>query len=78
MTEKTLARVNDVFKEVFSDEDLSITRETTAPDVPGWDSLMHVTLVLSIERAFGIRFKSSEVAGLQNVGELLDLIEAKS
>jgi acyl carrier protein len=78
MTENNLARVNDVFKEVFGDEDLTITRETTAPDVPGWDSLMHVTLVLSIERAFGIRFKSSEVAGLQNVGELLDLIEAKS
>jgi acyl carrier protein len=77
MTNDTLARVSDVFRDVFDDEQLEVQRETTAADVSAWDSLMHVTLIVHIERTFGIRFKSSEVAGLKNVGELVDLIEMK-
>jgi acyl carrier protein len=69
-----LDRINEVFQEVFDDDEIRITRDTTAQDVEGWDSLMHVTLLVNIERAFGIRFTSSEVASLKNVGELADLI----
>jgi len=69
-----LSRLNQVFQDVFDDDELTINSETTAPDVEGWDSLMHVTLVVNVEKAFGVRFSSSEVAGLKNVGELVDLI----
>lgn len=77
MTEKTLPRLAEVFRDVFADETLTVTRETTAADIPEWDSLMHVTLIVNVERAFGLRFKSSEVGGLHNVGDLVDLIAAK-
>ena len=73
-----LARLQSVFREVFDDESLSIERGTSASDIPEWDSLMHVTLIVNVEREFGVRFASSEIAGLQNVGELLDLIQRKS
>ncbi|MBI5725795.1 MAG: acyl carrier protein [Planctomycetes bacterium] len=73
----TLARLNEVFHDVFQDDTIVIARQTTAADVEGWDSLMHVTLMINIEKAFGIRFSSSEVAGLKDVGELADLIEAR-
>jgi len=69
-----MAQLNEVFREVFEDDDLVITRETSAKDVAGWDSLMHVTLIVNVERAFGIRFTSSEVAALKKVGDLGDLI----
>jgi acyl carrier protein len=69
-----LATLNSIFQEVFEDDQLSISRETTASDVEGWDSLMHVTLLVNVERAFGVRFSSTEIAGLKNVGQLLDLI----
>ena len=72
-----LTRVNEVFREVFNDDELAISRETTAKDIADWDSIMHVSLIVTIEKAFGIRFSSSEVAGLQNVGELVDLIDSK-
>lgn len=75
---KILARLNEVFQEVFDDEDLTVSRETTAPDVEGWDSLMHVRLVINVEKAFGVRFSSTEVAALKNVGDLVDLIETKT
>jgi acyl carrier protein len=73
-----LLQLNDVFQNVFNDDELSISPATTAQDVEGWDSLMHVTLMVNVEKAFGIRFSSSEVASLKNVGELLDLIERRT
>jgi acyl carrier protein len=74
----TLTRLTAVFHDVFDDDSIVLTRETTAADVEGWDSLMHVTLMMSIESAFKIRFVSSEVTGLKNVGQLADLIARKS
>jgi acyl carrier protein len=73
-----LARVTDVFRDVFETDELTIERGTTAKDVSGWDSLMHVRLVIAIEKAFKIRFSSSEVAGFGNVGDLIDSIERKT
>jgi acyl carrier protein len=72
-----LLRVNEVFRSVFDDDELSVSRETTAADVQGWDSLMHVRLMLSIEKAFRVRFLSSEVASLKSVGSLIDLLSSK-
>ncbi len=71
----TLDKLNDVFREVFEDDDLAVTRTSSAKDVAGWDSVMHVTLMIAVERAFGVRFKSGNVAGLKNVGELADLVD---
>ena len=73
-----LARLNDVFQEVFDDDEIAINRQTTADNVEGWDSMMHVTLLINIEKAFGIKFTSAEVARLASVGDLLDLIAAKT
>lgn len=69
-----LSEIQSVFREVFDDDTIVIARETTAADVEQWDSLMHVTLMVHIERQFGVRFSSSEVSGLKNVGELVDLV----
>ena len=72
-----LSRLNEVFQDVFDDDELSTTRATTASDVEGWDSMMHVTLLINIEKAFGVKFTSSEVARLSSVGDLLDLLDTK-
>jgi acyl carrier protein len=73
----TLERVNEVFRDVFDDEELRVSPATTAKDVDGWDSLMHVTLMVKVEKAFGIRFTSFEVAGMKNVGDLVSAIERR-
>lgn len=72
-----LATLTEVFQEVFEDDELAITRETTAADIESWDSLIHVSLLLAVEKRFRIRFSSSEVSSLMNVGMLVDLINAK-
>jgi len=73
-----LLQLQSVFQEIFENEELAISRTTSAAEIEQWDSLMHVNLILAVERSFKIRFASSEIAGLQNVGELLDLIEKKA
>ncbi len=63
-------RLEEVFQSVFSDDALTLTDDTTAADVPGWDSVAHVNLMFSIEQAFNVQFKGSEFAEFRNIGEL--------
>ena len=71
-------KLQTVFRDVFEDDELEINAETTAADIEGWDSLAHVTLMINVEKRFGVKFRSSEVARLKRVGELMDLVNASS
>jgi acyl carrier protein len=71
------SKLGDVFHDVFDDDEIVLTPDLMAGDVDGWDSLKHVRLILSIERAFSIRFAASEVGRLKNVGDLASLIQSK-
>ena len=73
----TLARLQEVFRNVFDEESLVVARETTARDIEAWDSVQNITLMLDVEGIFGVRFSTSEMAYLKNVGELVDLIDKK-
>jgi acyl carrier protein len=64
-----------VFRRVFDEPALTIGDLTTAKDVEGWDSLAHVSLIVAVEKAFGVRFTTKEVKALANVGDFIRLIE---
>jgi len=59
-------------------EEFDIGDATTADLVPGWDSLRHVRIIMAVEEAFGIRFRTLEAIRLKNVGELQALIDKKT
>ncbi len=71
-----LEKLNEIFRDVFDDEDLTVEEATTAADVEGWDSLTHIMLLSAIEDEFGIRFDMKAVQGLKNVGAMVWLIES--
>jgi acyl carrier protein len=71
-------KLSAVFQDVFDDETVVVTPKLTAKDVDGWDSLTHIRLMLTVEKAFGVRFSASEVGKLKNVGELASLIASKA
>lgn len=73
----TLDQLNEIFREVFDDDDITVGPETTANDVDGWDSLSHVNLIVAIEGRFGIRFSQKELLSFKRVGDLLSCLEAK-
>jgi acyl carrier protein len=72
-----LAKMTPVFRDVFDDDELVINDAMTAEDVEGWDSLNHIRLIVSIERAFALKFSASETGKLKNVGEFVELIRSK-
>ena len=73
----TIKQLTHIFRDVFDDDDLVIERDTKAQDVDGWDSLAHIRLIVSIEKALGLRFSAAEISGLENVGEMANLILKK-
>ncbi len=70
-------RLQDVMRDLFDDDDIVVSAEMTAADVPDWDSLAHVRLIVQIEKEFKVRFASAEITGLENVGALMAVIERK-
>jgi acyl carrier protein len=72
------ARLTDIFHEVFDDDSIKVTPELSAADVDGWDSLTHIRLILTVEKAFKVKFSTSEIGKLKNVGDLVDLISAQA
>lgn len=71
-------RLAPVFQDVFDDDSLVPHAELSAKDVPEWDSISHIRLVVAVEEEFSITLTTAELAGLQNVGQMVDLIRSKA
>lgn len=72
--EEIYEQLNEVFQDVFDDEDIIVNDETTADDIEDWDSLEHINLIVAVEKKFGIKFNMGEVNKFKNVGEMVDTI----
>ena len=77
MSTEVKKRLENVFIEVFDDLDIKIFEEMTARDIDEWDSLMHINLIIAIEKEFGIKFKVPELSELKTVGDTMALIAQK-
>jgi acyl carrier protein len=69
LREEGAARLTEIMRNVFDEEDVEYKDSLTADDVEGWDSLSHVPFLVAVENSFGLRFTSSEIDGFKNVGE---------
>lgn len=76
-TETIYARLTPIFQEVFDDDHIIPHSNMTANDVPAWDSLSNIRLVVAVEEEFGIQFSTGEVASLNNVGEFVSVIQQR-
>ena len=72
-----LQRLQEIFRDVFDDEEIILTHETTAKDIEDWDSLAHINLILAIKEEFDIDFSLEEVSEYKNVGDMVNAIESK-
>jgi acyl carrier protein len=70
---EVIAKLQTIFDTIFL-EPVVVTPELSAKDVPEWDSLVHISLLVSVEKAFSIRFRVGEVEAAKNIGEFSDLI----
>jgi acyl carrier protein len=70
---EVIARLQSVFDNILL-EPVTLTPALTAKDVPEWDSLLQISIVVAVEAEFGVRFQVGEVEATKNVGEFADLI----
>ena len=69
--------LNEVFRDVFDDEDITVNAETTSEDIEDWDSLEHINLIVAVEKKFGMKFSMAEVTTMKNVGEMAEIIKSR-
>lgn len=77
MHQEIFERLNDIFRDVFDDESITVTEHTTAADIEDWDSLSHITLVGAVEDEFRMKFSMKEVVEMKNVGEMVAIVAAR-
>lgn len=70
---EVIAKLQGIFDNLFL-EPVTLTPALSAKDVSEWDSLTHISLVVAVEQAFGVRFRVGEVENTKNIGEFADLI----
>lgn len=75
--EEILKRLTPIFQDIFDDETIIVTRETSAKNIEDWDSFSQIRLVAAIEKDFKVKFKVGELNSLHNVGEMIDVISKK-
>ena len=77
-TAQIYSQLTDIFHEVFEDQSIVPTPEMKASDVPEWDSVNHINLMVAVEARFKIKFRTAELESLRNVGHLVEMIEKKT
>jgi acyl carrier protein len=76
-SQEILARLTDIVREVLEDDDIVLRPDMTAEDVPGWDSMAHINIIVAAEMQFAIKFRAAETEELRDIGGFVELIEAK-
>ena len=75
--QEILEQLTGIFRQIFDDDAIELTPETTAADIGEWDSFNHINIIVASEEKFGIKFQTAETEELKNVGHLVELIQKK-
>lgn len=78
MNKDIMARLTEVFQDVFDDDQIILTETTSAKDIEDWDSLEHINLIAAVEKEFKMRFTMKEVSGMKNVGEMAQIVAQRA
>ncbi len=79
MTEpEVYAKVTAILREVFDRDDIEATPTLAADQVEGWDSFKQVEILIAVQEEFSVKFSSRELDSLKNVGDLVNIVVAKT
>lgn len=72
-----IKRIEKVLRSVFENESIVLNKTTSANDIAGWDSLMHMTVIDAIEQEFAVTFSFNEVSEFNTIGDIIACLETK-
>jgi acyl carrier protein len=77
MNDQVLTSVQGIFAKTFQIDPASVSLETTANDIPAWDSVGHLSLCGLLEETFDIRLDVEDITDLDSVHAIVSRIHAK-
>ena len=75
--DQILNEINNIFKDVLDNDEVTVNPKTTSDDIDEWDSLTHIQLIVAIEKKFKLKFSSTEISNWKDVREMIISIENK-
>ncbi|SCW27251.1 acyl carrier protein [Eubacterium ruminantium] len=75
--EDIMVKLQEIFADVFGNDNLSINEETNADDIDAWDSLTNITILAAVQDEFSVSFEIDEIVAMKNVGEMIAAIAEK-
>lgn len=65
-----------IISEVFALPESSVIDPLALNDIPTWDSLAHMMLIVRIEEIYQIQFTGDEIADIKSVGDVRTLLQS--
>lgn len=75
--DEILQILKSIVRSVLDDEDVDFGMDTLLRDVPEWDSLNNMHIVVRVEKKLGLDFNQSDFEGVASVGDLVELIHRR-
>lgn len=72
-----LNKIQEIMYDVFDNENLIITGESSSENIDDWDSLSHINIMVQVQKCFDVRFNVEEIANTKNVGKIVELVQSK-
>jgi acyl carrier protein len=71
-------RLEKVIREVFPIETDTIDEDWTSDDIPDWDSVGHLNLIMEIEKEFNIKIEIEEMFEVEKLGDITKILGKKN
>jgi acyl carrier protein len=70
-------RLENVVRKTFQLAQKEISEEWSSDNIPGWDSMGHLSLLLAVEKEFNIKFEIDEMFQITTLKDIDCLIQKK-
>ena len=75
--ENLVPKIQKAFESAFGIGPETVTIDSTPSDIPAWDSMGHVQLASSLERAFGLSFDVEDLMAMEDVRQIVKVVQFK-
>ena len=73
-----IEKIQVIFSEVLGVKSSEVTLATSMDNLPDWDSMKHLELIMGIESTFKASFEVHEILELNSVEKIINILKAKS
>lgn len=72
-----MKRLQETFDELLMSDATSLDPALALRDIEGWDSLMHVRLVLALQQNFKVELSADDIRSMVTIGEVERVLKEK-